>query len=212
MDTSGQVMISSIPVIGITGGIGSGKSFVAQCFASFDCVIANADENAKVILNKPEVQTVLVEWWGEEVVSEDGHTNRALVASIVFSDDEAREKLEAIIHPAVREMQKEQFAQAPEKTTALIIDAPLLLETDLHTLCDAVIFVQASQEIRLSRVMESRGWDENELRRREEAQLPLDKKADSADYVIINESDQSSVMTQVKQILDDINGQQINKS
>ena len=60
--------------------------------------------------------------------------------------------------------------------------------------------------------MESRGWDENELRRREEAQLPLDKKADSADYVIINESDQSSVMTQVKQILDDINGQQINKS
>ena len=77
----------------------------------------------------------------------------------------------------------------PAISNSLIIDAPLLLETDLHTLCDAVIFVQASQEIRLSRVMESRGWDENELRRREEAQLPLDKKADSADYVIINESD-----------------------
>ena len=205
-------MTTSIPVIGITGGIGSGKSFVAQCFASFDCVIANADDNAKIALNKPEAQAALVDWWGEEVVSEDGQTNRALLASIVFNDDEARQKLEALIHPAVREMQSEQFAQAPEKTTALVIDAPLLLETDLHTLCDAVVFVQASDEIRLSRVMESRGWDANELRRREEAQLPLDKKANSADYVIINESDQSSVMTQVKQILDDINGQQINKS
>ena len=212
MDTSGQVMATSIPVIGITGGIGSGKSFVAQCFASFDCVIANADDNAKIALNRSKTQKVLVQWWGKEVVSEDGQTNRAMIASIVFNDDEARQKLEALIHPAVREMQNEQFTQAPETTTALIIDAPLLLETDLHTLCDAVIFVQASDEIRLSRVMESRGWDENELRRREEAQLPLDKKADSADYVIINESDQSSVMTQEKQILDDIHGQHIDKS
>ena len=198
--------------VALTGGIGSGKSFVAQCFASFDCVIANADDNAKIALNRSKTQKVLVQWWGKEVISEDGQTNRAMIASIVFNDDEARQKLEALIHPAVREMQNKQFTQAPETTAALIIDAPLLLETDLHTLCDAVIFVQASDEIRLSRVMESRGWDENELRRREEAQLPLDKKADSADYVIINESDQSSVMTQVKQILDDINGQQINKS
>lgn len=205
-------MPTSIPVIGITGGIGSGKSFVSKLFASFDCVVANADDNAKVVLNKPETQAVLSEWWGEEVITDEGQTNRSFIASIVFNDGEARKKLESLIHPAVREMQNEQFSQAPANTIALVIDAPLLLETDLHTLCDAIVFVQASDDIRLTRVKETRGWDENELRRREEAQMPLDKKADSADYVIINESDQSSVMTQVKQILDDINGQQINKS
>lgn len=197
-------MSSIIPIIGITGGIGSGKSFVAKLFASFDCVVANADDNAKTVLNKPETQAVLSEWWGSEVISEDGQTNRSLIASIVFSDEEARKKLESLIHPVVRQMQNEQFAQAPQSTKALIIDAPLLLETDLHTLCSVVVFVQASDEIRLRRVKETRGWDENELHRREEAQLPLDKKADSADYVIINESDQSSVMTQIQQILDDI--------
>ena len=197
-------MTASIPIIGITGGIGSGKSFVSNLFTSFDCVVANADDNTKVVLNRPETQTTLTEWWGDEVIAEDGQTNRSFIASIVFNDEDARKQLESLVHPAVRELQNEQFALASEDTRALVIDAPLLLETDLHTLCDAVVFVQASDEIRLARVQETRGWDENELRRREEAQMPLDKKADSADYVIINESDQSSVMTQIKQILDDI--------
>ncbi|MCH2147057.1 MAG: dephospho-CoA kinase [Phycisphaerales bacterium] len=197
-------MTASIPIIGITGGIGSGKSFVSNLFTSFDCVVANADDNTKVVLNRPETQTTLTEWWGDEVIAEDGQTNRSFIASIVFNDEDARKQLESLIHPAVRELQNEQFALASEDTRALVIDAPLLLETDLHTLCDAVVFVQASDEIRLARVQETRVWDENELRRREEAQMPLDKKADSADYVIINESDQSSVMTQIKQILDDI--------
>ena len=197
-------MTASIPIIGITGGIGSGKSFVSNLFASFDCVVANADDNTKVVLNRPETQTTLTEWWGDEVIAEDGQTNRSFIASIVFNDEDARKQLESLVHPAVRELQNEQFALASEDTRALVIDAPLLLETDLHTLCDAVVFVQASDEIRLARVQETRGWDENELCRREEAQMPLDKKADSADYVIINESDQSSVMTQIKQILDEI--------
>ncbi len=205
-------MSSPIPIIGVTGGIGSGKSFVARTFESFDCVVANADDNAKVVLNREEIQDTIRAWWGDECVGQDGQTNRAFIASIVFNDVDAREKLEGLIHPVVRAMQEAQFSNAPEHTRALVIDAPLLLETDLHTLCDYIIFVQANEALRLERVQETRGWDENELRRREEAQLPLDKKADSADYVIINESDQSSVMTQVKQVLDDIHGQQVKKS
>ena len=95
MDKSGQVMPTSIPVIGITGGIGSGKSFVSKLFASFDCVVANADDNAKVVLNKPETQAVLSEWWGEEVITDEGQTNRSFIASIVFNDGEARDVLVA---------------------------------------------------------------------------------------------------------------------
>ncbi len=205
-------MTIPIPVIGIIGGIGSGKSFVSKLFASFNCVVANADDNTKVVLNKSETQAILSEWWGDEVITADGQTNRSFVASIVFNDNDALAKLESLVHPAVKNMQNEQFAQAPTDTKALIIDAQLLLETNWDKFCDFIVFVKASDKIRLTRVQETRGWDENELRRREEAQLPLDKKVDSADYVIINESDQSSVLTQVKQILDDINTPQIKKS
>jgi dephospho-CoA kinase len=197
-------------VIGLMGGIGSGKSVVAQALKDLGCVVADADANAKAVLLNSQVRDQLVAWWGAEILNADGIVNRRAVSDIVFQDERARKQLEEVVHPRVRQMQEAQFCAAQEGTRALVIDAPLLLEAGLDSLCDALIFVDSSQETRLQRVTQTRGWDSDELQRREEAQIPLDKKRKKADYVLINEGALDEVRSQVKQILEDIhNGRHI---
>ena len=193
------------PIIGLTGGIGSGKSAVASVFLEHGCIVANADENAKAVLLNSEVRDTLVEWWGEKILNIDGHIDRTIIADIVFEDDEALQKLENLIHPRVRQMQEAQFAAAPEGTRGLVIDAPLLIEAGLDSLCEIIVYVEASREIRLNRVQKTRDWTAEELNRREAAQLPLDTKRNKADYVLINESELGAVHRQVKQLLEDMN-------
>ena len=144
MDASSEIMSETIPIIGITGGIGSGKSYVARAFKNYGCAVADADSNVKKVLNDPEIQEVLKSWWGDMVINGDQTTNRKYIASIVFKDNDARQKLESLVHPIVRSMQIEQFENMENSTVAFIIDAPLLLETDLYTFCDAIIFVKAN--------------------------------------------------------------------
>ena len=193
------------PIIGLTGGIGSGKSAVASVFLEHGCIVANADENAKAVLLDSEVRDTLVEWWGEKILNIDGHIDRTIIADIVFEDDEALQKLEILIHPRARQMQEAQFAAAPEGTRGLVIDAPLLIEAGLDSLCEIIVYVEASREIRLNRVQKTRDWTAEELNRREAAQLPLDTKRNKADYVLINESELGAVHRQVKQLLEDMN-------
>ena len=198
-------MITSPPTIGLTGGIGSGKSAVASVFQEYGCVVANADENAKEVLRDSEVRDQLLAWWGSQVFDTDGNVDKKILANIVFNDISARKQLENLVHPRARQIQEAQFKNAPQGTRALIIDAPLLIEAGLDTLCDAVVFVEASREIRIERVQKTRGWSEEELTRREVAQLPLDTKRNKADYVLINEGTLDAVHNQVKQILEDMN-------
>ncbi|MBC8201763.1 MAG: dephospho-CoA kinase [Planctomycetes bacterium] len=203
-------MNHSPPVIGLMGGIGSGKSVVAQALKDLGCVVADADANAKAVLLDSQVRDQLVTWWGAEILNADGIINRKAVSDIVFQDEQARKQLEEVVHPRVRQMQEAQFAAAHDGTRAFVIDAPLLLEARLDTLCDVLIFVDSTQETRLQRVMQTRGWDSDELQRREETQIPLDKKRKKADYVLINEGALDAVRSQVKQILEDIhNGRHI---
>ncbi|MDP7005597.1 MAG: dephospho-CoA kinase [Phycisphaerales bacterium] len=197
-------MNSSYPIIGLIGGIGSGKSTIASVLKTNGCVIADADENTSVVLKDSEVRDQLVQWWGKEILNIDGHVNRKEVSGIVFNDEDERKKLETLIHPRVMAMQEAQFLAAPSETIALVIDAPLLIESGLDSICDAVIFVDASKETRLQRVINNRGWSEDELEKREYSQLPLDMKRKKADYVVVNEGDLNEVHNQVKQILENI--------
>jgi dephospho-CoA kinase len=197
-------------VIGLMGGIGSGKSAVAQALKDLGCVVADADANAKAVLQDTQVREQLVAWWGAEILNADGSIDRKAISDIVFKDERARKQLEEVVHPRVRKMQETQFAAAKEGTRALVIDAPLLLEAGLDSLCNVLIFVDSPQKTRLQRVMQTRGWDSDELQRREETQIPLDKKRKKADYVLINEGALDAVRSQVKQILEDIhNGRHI---
>jgi dephospho-CoA kinase len=190
-----------IPVLGLTGGIGAGKSAVAAILAKMGCVISNSDAEGRAALRDPVIRDTLVSWWGDEVLDDAGEIDRRVVADIVFHDATQRKRLESLTHPWIRARRDGLFAAASPDTPALVIDAPLLLEVGLDRECDAVLFVDAPDAVRLKRLEQHRGWDESELRAREESQLPLDEKRKRADHVIRNEGDLSELSAQVRSIL-----------
>ena len=194
-------MTTPLPIIGVTGGIGSGKSLVANILKENGCVVADADENTKVVLHRKEVQQQLVEWWGAKVLDDNGNVDREFVASIVFNEENEINRLESLIHPLVRKLQEETFNNAPKDAIGLVIDAPLLMESGLDTLCDAIIFVDSPFETRLKRVVEHRSWNEEQLRKREASQIGLDTKRSSADHIIINDGDIAHIEQQATSVL-----------
>ena len=187
-----------LPIIGLVGGIGSGKSTVANILASLGCLVVNSDDLAKLAMNDPDVQQQLREWWGEQVFTEDGSVNRSAIAHIVFSDKSERAQLEGLIHPWVEQRRRELFSSPPAGTLALVIDAPLLLEAGLVDECDAILFVDSSKASRLERVQVNRGWDAAELARREEAQFSLDFKRQHADDTVSNDGCYETLHEQVE--------------
>lgn len=196
------------PVIGLAGGIGSGKSWVARQLGTMGCRVIEADRLARQALSDPEVIEAIVGRWGTGVLDESGAVDRAKVASCVFEQPEERAFLEQLIHPRVaakrQEMRKLLFAD-PE-TVAVVEDCPLLFESGLSESCDAVIFVDAPRSTRLKRVQRERHWDDQELERRENAQLPLDIKSARSDHIFINDSDATSTPDRLRSILDQILG------
>ncbi|MGD9690153.1 MAG: dephospho-CoA kinase [Phycisphaerales bacterium] len=195
----------TIRVIGLTGGIGAGKSEVASMFAELGCAVSDSDGQAKAALERPEVAQTLVSWWGREMLDALGRVDRRRVASIVFSDPEARARLEALVHPIIRrEREAALLRAAAEERRAFVIDAPLLLEAGLDRECDAIVFVDTPRPERLARLAASRSWDEAEVRRREAAQLPVEEKRRRSGYTIMNHGSRADVLGQVRDVLEQI--------
>lgn len=192
---------SEIPVIGLAGGIGSGKSMVARILRELGCVVSDSDAAARAALQEPTVRDQLVEWWGGDILDEQGEVNRSKVARIAFNNPAEKTRLEGLIHPIVERKRQATFAAAPEKAAGLVIDAPLLFEAGLDRVCDAVIYVDTPREVRLQRVRDHRGWDEAELNRREGTQLALDEKRRRADYIVRNDGGPGDLTEQVRRIL-----------
>lgn len=200
-----RVRERAMPVIGLAGGIGSGKSTVGRTLAELGCLVIDSDQRSREALDGPEVRARLIEWWGEGVLSADGRVDRARVAAIVFADPAQRARLEELVHPIVRQDRAAMMAEAAGRPyRAVVIDAPLLFEAGLDAECDAVVFVEAPREERLRRVAESRGWDAAELDRREAAQLPLDQKRARSGYVVSNASDPGDLRRKVEDVLNRI--------
>ena len=189
------------PIIGVVGGIGSGKSFVASLFGELGAMVIRSDEQVREAYRDPAVKAELRRWWGEEVFAPDGEVDRRAIAARVFSDDAQRLRLEQLLHPWVARARDAAMAAAPDSVAAFVWDTPLLLETGLERQCDAVVFVDAPVELRQQRVRERRGWDEAELLRREKFQMPLDKKRAVSHYVLQNTADAGLARGQVREIL-----------
>lgn len=193
------------PVIGLTGGIGAGKSAVAQILAELGCVVSNSDADAREALRDREIRDTIVQWWGPGVLDDaGGEIDRSKLAAIVFADPAERKRLEGLTHPWIERRRRVRFANAPPDAPALVIDAPLLLEAGLDRLCDAIIHVEADRAVRLARLAASRRWEEAELARREKSQMPLDQKRLRADHVVDNNGDLSQLRAQVRHVLDTI--------
>ena len=192
---------NAIPVIGLVGGIGSGKSLVAATLAELGCVVCDSDALVRAEYANPEVRSRLQTWWGRGVVDERGAIDRAAVAAIVFRDPAERARLEAFLHPRVEQARRRLFEAARTDAPALVIDAPLLLEAGLGPQCDEIWFIEAPESTRRTRVMTSRGWTADELARRESAQWSLDRKRSAAHHVLRNDGDPASLREQVRQRL-----------
>jgi dephospho-CoA kinase len=191
------------PIIGIVGGIGSGKSFVAKIFGELGCLVIDSDALVRLAYGEASIRAVLRKWWGDEVFKADLSVNRSAIAAKIFAAPQMRELLEQLLHPWVDNERKKlmQAAVGNAQVLGFVWDTPLLLESGLDSQCDAVVFVDAPREVRLARVKESRGWDEAELERREKSQMPLDKKREISDYVIVNTAEADRLRGQIREIL-----------
>jgi dephospho-CoA kinase len=187
-------MFAGIPIIGIVGGIGSGKSFVARLFGEFGCLVLDSDAQVRDAYRDPLVLRTLRQWWGDEAFDATGALDRPAVARKVFNDPAQRRRLEELIHPlvarardaAMRESVERARSGSAPQPLAFVWDTPLLFEAGLRDACDAVIFVDAPYDLRLRRVRQTRGWGPDELARRENLQWPLDKKKQLSDDVLTN--------------------------
>lgn len=194
-------------VIGLVGGIGSGKSTVARILADLGAVVSDSDGEAKAVLQTPDVRDRLVARWGSGILAPDGTVDRATVAKVVFGNAAERAFLESIIHPALHARRQQRLAAAGaggNPPPAFIIDAPLLFEAGVDRECGAVVFVDAPIHQRLARVAGSRGWSADELARREAAQIPLDEKRRRAGYTVANSGNEADLRRSVKSVFEAI--------
>ena len=179
--------MSAIPVIGLVGGIGSGKSVVGEILVELGCVVTNSDRVAHECLEEPSVVTMLVSRWGDRILSPDGSPDRSAISGIVFSDDAERIWLESVLHPMVNHRRRMTFESLDPNTPGFVIDAPLLFEAGIDSECDMIFFVDAPLDQRLERVMTSRGWSEENLTAREARQMSLEVKRARSTHLISND-------------------------
>jgi dephospho-CoA kinase len=174
-------------MVGLTGGIGSGKSVVARRLAELGALVIDADALAReVVAPGTDGLTEVVAAFGPGVLAPDGTLDRSAVASLVFGDDEKRRRLEAIIHPRVRERSTRMIATAPPDAV-VVNDVPLLVESGMASHFDLVIVVLASEEVRRKRLVEHRGMTEEAVQARFAAQATDEQRRAVADVEIVNE-------------------------
>lgn len=196
------------PVIGIMGAIASGKSFVSGIFAQMGCGVIDADKIAHDVLLEDEVKRQICSEFGEGCLNEAGDIDRKQTAEIVFGDPLKLEKLNSIVHPRVESKIKElmNFFDNDDDCKAIVLDVPLLVEVGWDKWCDLLVFVDCDEEDRLAR-MKQRGFaGVEQVKKRENFQISLDKKRKLANYIIWNNSDRSATFKQVADIITEISG------
>ncbi|MEE9515353.1 MAG: dephospho-CoA kinase [Candidatus Brocadiales bacterium] len=187
-------------VIGIMGGIASGKTTVAEMLGSFGARVIDADEIGHGFLDTPEVKEKLVERWGKEILDEGGGVDRDRLSRLVFSDAEALRELNDTLHPLILEAIHREIAG--EGGRIVVLDAALLHETGLTELCDLLLFVAAEKRVKEERAVKQRRWKPEEVARRERFQAPVEEKRKIAHCVIDNNFSKEETLKQVKEFLD----------
>jgi dephospho-CoA kinase len=188
--------------VGLTGGIGSGKSAVSRLLRDHGAVVVDADLVAREVVDvgSPGLAAV-VDAFGPEVLQEDGSLDRAALGRQVFADREALARLNAITHPRIAERTLELFRQAGESGTEVLVhDVALLVENGLTEGYDAIVVVAASPATQLDRLVRLRGMSEDEARARIASQLPLEDKLAVATHVIRNDGPLEELAPQVDEV------------
>lgn len=184
-----------VPVIGIIGGIGSGKTSIGRALGKqMRVCLLDADAAGHDVLKQQEVKNQIKESFGSEVFDDSGEILRPKLAAKVFGKSQehqaARKQLDSITHPRIRELLKKQLNEFQENKfcDVIILDAALLLEAGWSEICQAIIFLEVPEANRLERVKQ-RGWSEEEFAKREASQLNLNEKRNQSDVIIQNDGD-----------------------
>ena len=207
---SGPYKHGEIPVIGLIGGIGAGKSRVAELLAAEGAFVIDADTVGHALLDQRPVREQVVAQFGAGVLDRSGspddppRIDRRALGAIVFASPAALEQLEAILHPPMRRTFERAIARAVRRgrARAVVLDAAILLEAQWNTLCDQVVLVDAPRDLRLARLAAARGWNEDVLAAREAAQWPLERKRALADAVVVNDAGAEPLAEQVHRLAD----------
>ena len=190
-------------IVGLTGGIASGKTVVSQVLGEEGAHIIDADQIARELV-QPHTPAweELKRVFGEKILGNDGFIDRKKLADQVFNDPEQRNRLDRILHPRIKEKIDRRVSQIgqTEPDAIVVIDAPLLIETGSHRKMDAVIVVTAAEKQQIERLKERSGTSEEEARKRIASQLPLEEKLSVADIVIRNEGSIDQMKRRTKEV------------
>lgn len=187
-------------VLGIIGGIASGKSTVCALFADHGLAAVDADQIAREVSERPRVLTSLRQRFPPELFAPDGSLHRGAMAELVFGDEAAKRTLEGVLHPLIREEILRGIDDALARGQSVVLDAPLLLERGLIDRCDACIYIDADPAARTQRA-KARGWSAEELRQREENQAPEAMKIAGCAYTIGNSGSLAKTRERVIEVL-----------
>ncbi len=193
-----------INVIGITGGIASGKSTIAMMLGSLGAKVVNADEICHQLINTEEIRKKICKKWGTHLQNKQGEINRGELGKIVFKDKEELLALNEIIHPKVIRQIKKQISELlrEDNTNVIVLDVALLVESNLSVLCDIILFVDTKKKVCVKRVQEDRKWTAYEITKRGKFQNTIQEKRKHSNIVINNNISKDFTFKQVNDFWD----------
>lgn len=196
-------------IIGIVGGVASGKSLVSSQLEQLGAVVLNADRIGHEVLREPEVTQTLCARWGDQVLDNEGNIDRPAVARIVFAPTpEARQELaflEQVTHPKIEQSLRERTAElvARAEVKAVVLDAALLLEAGWDAICEKIVFVEVPVELRQQRAL-LRGMSAEDFTAREAAQQSVENKRKKSGFLVDNSGSQEQTFSQVQAFWDSL--------
>ncbi len=191
-------------VIGLTGGIASGKSTVSELLSVFGFKVVDADKAAREAVKKGSKGLAQVrEVFGDEAIDENGEMNRRYMGDLVFNHPEKRLELNAIIHPIVRDIMEEEKQEYLKEGYNVIMDIPLLFENELENTVDEVWVVYTSESIQMDRLMQRNNLSLEDAKARVYSQISIDKKSRMADHVIDNLGDKLELKQNLERLLEE---------
>ncbi|WP_026690631.1 dephospho-CoA kinase [Alteribacter aurantiacus] len=194
-------------IIGLTGGIASGKSTVSAMFKEWNIPVVDADVIAREVVEPgQEAFNQIVQAFGEQILNEDGNIHRKKLGAIIFNDQKKREQLNSIVHPAVRaEMKKRRDDYLQSGHDHVVLDIPLLIESELDYLVDKTLLVYVDADTQLQRLMKRDDSSEEEAQSRIRSQMPLDEKQEHVDKVVNNSGSIEDTKNEVRAVLKEWN-------
>jgi dephospho-CoA kinase len=191
------------PVIGLIGGMGSGKSRAAEEFVKYGARVISGDKFGHEALRQPEIKKRVVGRFGPEILDEKGEVDRRQLGARVFADARERKVLEGLVFPWIERRIGEEIARAQDDPSVklVVLDAAIMLEAGWAGVCDRLVFVDAPHEQRLQRLAQERGWSAQEVAKRENSQWPLSEKQKRADWTLDNSGSPEDLTRQVQDLL-----------